>query len=776
MVKIKRKKRFAYGGKDLDYDLSDQNLESPYDAATIPYGGVQSSGVGEILSAIPDPMTQAVGSGMQLGMKIGDTVGNMIGGQDGENVAGMIKGTIDKTSIVMNKDLSVTDRIIGSVIPFYGGYKSAKAARAKRREQERIAKEKATKQQNAAIAKIDNPVFNDYAGGSGKGFNTTSLYDDGGKTNTPVKSESDDESNLVKASSLRVETDTTTPTDYNTLKLELQKMGLKDYRDVMNADEQTAMKIRSLVRKQVLSNPSMFKSHLSDKDGIKNSINFNTLIPAILPVDKTYGMAGSSGVTETERPKFVLPSTFRDGGKAPSMEEPIGGMAVPVASNARIALGKTHEEGGIKIASDTEVEHGETLLENNTGGLDVFSSKLGTANIANPLVIQKGQLEQQASSLASQLNTKLSRLDKATDKFQKNGIQREIEGNKIKLDAIQTQIKAIDTQLSQLFKEQEMSQGRPENVDSSVMATGGTKQHWDGNKTGLITGISNRNSLLLDNTIIPYSAKTGVKKVKSKQGLVNITPRTISLPDKTSTSTNKPNKTLGMSMGKALDVAQSLSPFLENINNIALNKKLKKMKVPAPILNKAAILDDNIDTSASMSGVTSAVNKVEDFIKGNTSNSNVARNNISMAVLTGEKDKEAIREKKHNEQVAIRNANKSNAQQVESNNNAKMDNYNQQVFQKNIQTTITNPSQNMANFTDKMNTIISNKRLDKYQEKQLALNMMLAPEGVANDMMPIAKDMSKSDYVKYLKSKGAKQDYIDKQIQYVSSVYKFKPE
>lgn len=64
--------------------------------------------------------------------------------------------------------------------------------------------------------------------------------------------------------------------------------------------------------------------------------------------------------------------TYRDGGKVP------GGKIVPVTSDTKLAIGKTHAQGGIRLNSNVEVENGEPIVDKGDHTLVVSN------NLKNP--------------------------------------------------------------------------------------------------------------------------------------------------------------------------------------------------------------------------------------------------------------------------------------------------------------------------------------------------------------------------------------------------------
>ena len=136
--------------------------------------------------------------------------------------------------------------------------------------------------------------------------------------------------------------------------------------------------------------------------------------------------------------------------------------------------------------------------------------------------------------------------------------------------------------------------------------------------------------------------------------------------------------------------------------------------------------------------------------------------------------KAGVIQDKVNKENEIKARNIANNQNVQMGNNQKVDEYANEVFQKDIQTKITNPSQNLANIEGNIKDIISQNRLAEYQDKQLGLYRTLNPEGVNADLDPIIKGWSKEQYIYELKKLGKDDKYIQDRVNYHIKLGTFK--
>lgn len=147
-----------------------------------------------------------------------------------------------------------------------------------------------------------------------------------------------------------------------------------------------------------------------------------------------------------------------------------GGQLQQEASNAFVARGNTHEQGGIQTPGG-EIEDNETIVQSPmTGETQVHSDQLGYADDSNQLADAKGKLEHKLQSVTQHLMAlqgEMDNLNKQTEdprlnKFEKNKIKREFDKvakiyNDVEFEAmsIQDQIQQIDMEIEQNFQQQE---------------------------------------------------------------------------------------------------------------------------------------------------------------------------------------------------------------------------------------------------------------------------------------------------------------------------------
>jgi len=628
----------------------------------------------------------------------------------------------------------------------------------------------------AALTTSDTASMANFAGGNGNGINVNALYAGGGEP-TGLKTGDITPKTGDVAPKPTVDDTGTYPGTPEHLKYDLARMGYENYNQVMKANVKEAAKITKLIRSTVLANPENFKDYYHMDDAGIPIINFNALIPKVLPgISGTVGFVGNqSGQTAPE--PFKMPSTFGEGGESnPTLANPNGGIVMPVASNAGIALGQTHEQGGIAIGNNTEVENNETLIKNKEGNVDVFSHRLGFANQANQLAIEKGKLETKASLYVTKITQLLKDYDNAQDIFKRNGDSHKVDGNHKILEGIISQIDMIDKSLTDLFNKQEAQNGRMEN-NKAMLALGGIVKMKLGGSDLIAKYRKLSDSMFpMTDTKIPYPNprdNSNLSTVPSIAPKVDVTPQSLNF-DNVKTTTDLSVKTPIDNNKKLGKIASAIAPFIDNIGNFFANENLKKMDVPSPILAKAQTLDPNIDVSASMNAIDTAALNTKKFIEANSSNSSIARDMIQSVNNQVGLNKAGIIEKKNNQELSIRQSNLGNIQNVDNANAQTLNQHAQEVFAKNVQTGITNPSENLANIESNVKDAISQKNTKDYQDKQLGLYKDMTPKGVWDDIEPAIHTTTATDYAAKLKAMGRSDSYIQDRIAFLTSKGIFK--
>lgn len=167
-------------------------------------------------------------------------------------------------------------------------------------------------------------------------------------------------------------------------------------------------------------------------------------------VSNQYNMIG---VPTKENYEFA----FRCGGRRKRYAD--GGSINQVASNAAIVEGPSHEQGGVPYGANAEVEGGEAIL-NGSNADYIFSDtlKLGDrtfADIAKPLMLHKGYLEDKLAKSSVMLGGLLRLTDRSTYAIDRNTNARNTEKQSTRHNRLIAEINGVQAELNNLYNQQE---------------------------------------------------------------------------------------------------------------------------------------------------------------------------------------------------------------------------------------------------------------------------------------------------------------------------------
>ena len=167
-------------------------------------------------------------------------------------------------------------------------------------------------------------------------------------------------------------------------------------------------------------------------------------------VSNQYNMIG---VPTKENYEFA----FRCGGRRKRYAD--GGSINQVASNAAIVEGPSHEQGGVPYGANAEVEGGEAIL-NGSNADYIFSDtlKLGNrtfADIAKPLMLHKGYLEDKLAKSSVMLGGLLRLTDRSTYAIDRNTNARNTEKQSARYNRLLAEINGVQAKLNNLYNQQE---------------------------------------------------------------------------------------------------------------------------------------------------------------------------------------------------------------------------------------------------------------------------------------------------------------------------------
>lgn len=183
--------------------------------------------------------------------------------------------------------------------------------------------------------------------------------------------------------------------------------------------------------------------------------------------------------------------TFRCGGRRKRCAD--GGSINQVASNAAIVEGPSHEQGGVPYGANAEVEGGEAIL-NGSNADYIFSDtlKLGDrtfADIAKPLMLHKGYLEDKLAKSSIMLGGLLRLTDRSTYAIDRNTNARNTEKQSARHNRLLAEINGVQAELNNLYNQQEAMKAESGDVaepkqefalGGSIFACGGRRKYPNG--------------------------------------------------------------------------------------------------------------------------------------------------------------------------------------------------------------------------------------------------------------------------------------------------------
>lgn len=179
---------------------------------------------------------------------------------------------------------------------------------------------------------------------------------------------------------------------------------------------------------------------------------------------------------------------FRCGGRRKRYAD--GGSINQVASNAAIVEGPSHEQGGVPYGANAEVEGGEAIL-NGSNADYIFSDtlKLGDrtfADIAKPLMLHKGYLEDKLAKSSVILGGLLRLTDRSTYTIDRNTNARNTEKQSARHNRLLAEINGVQAELNNLYNQQEAMKAESGDVaepkqefalGGSIFACGGRRKY-----------------------------------------------------------------------------------------------------------------------------------------------------------------------------------------------------------------------------------------------------------------------------------------------------------
>lgn len=220
---------------------------------------------------------------------------------------------------------------------------------------------------------------------------------------------------------------------------------------------------------------------------------------------------------------------------------------------------------------------------------------------------------------------------------------------------------------------------------------------------------------------------------------------------------NVPKGADGLDLSKLVKGAM---PYLDNVSNAVLTAFTPK---PAfPMLARQRKLKTDFNINPQLQDVTDTVNQTVSGVERGTSSSNVARQNTTAIKLAGMKAKGELYSQKENVETGLQNQDILNRQQVEGQNLARIEGFNDSMQQRayNIQG---RTAANVANAVEDFNKGEQATAFGKYQDEQLRTIRETYSEGGTG----LRVDLNNPSQIEYLKANptfkdNAAKDYLQK--------------
>ena len=463
-----------------------------------------------------------------------------------------------------------------------------------------------------------------------------------------------------------------------------------------------------------------------------------------------------------------------------------GGELIPIGEGEFEAKGRTHNQGGIKLNNNTEIEDGEII-----DGNKVYSEKLGIADKAKPLIARKAILEKKMKSVPagmqntykkeiSNIENQLRQLYGQQEQYKKDnniqtGDELEYGGDRNKqkrgystlkdqldndeelfemgkytleenlyYDEFKQKYPNLNTSKEDLYKTVKANSGdyyNPKDLLKYIPTEDGSIIRY-GKKQYLkeIDQINQNNQAHSNAHNQPQSNIQGVKKdYKTGEWTVD----EINKNNSSSTSTNKKN--LNVNTDTLSSIADYAVPILNNVSQNAYNKKLKNIAYPSPELEKYTPLKTNVDISQSFDEINKSNANVQNLIKNNTVNSNAALSRINASETASGMMKSELMQNKNNIETDLQNKNIMLFNTIESRNNNLINKDKLSRYNKRVLTEIVNPSENAKNLAEDVSWGIERRDMKNYQKQQQDLINQVNSDVVTYDYVKNNFDKLKAE-------------------------------
>lgn len=394
--------------------------------------------------------------------------------------------------------------------------------------------------------------------------------------------------------------------------------------------------------------------------------------------------------------------------------EAVGGDLLPISDNAEVVSGNTHKENkidgsyGVTLSANgkpiANVEDKEVIVDNNL----VFSDKLKKGNYT-------------FADIALGNNTRIGllqgKLKSAKSNAEKFSIQRTIQG--------------LEKANQDLFNEQQV-------VKSNTIG--------DQEETVKVTdGIVPKGAKGLKLYNDPLASVSELKPITYKPQLPTTTMKGIN----TNTSGSYEKDLDGIGSEKDTTIERLAPMLVDNVVNGILTSK--EPPVVRPSYRQAGIVDTKVNVNPQIASITKAVNNSVAGIRSNTSNSAIARANMTAANLRGSELTNEVYSKKEEAERGLKN---QQAQIVANNNNVNaqlQDEYKDVVRQAKLDKKAS-ISRNVGNAIEDYKAVKETQLTDKYNQDVVNLSLLDDPTGEKmRRFKRLGKNLSDKDKVMLLK-------------------------
>lgn len=403
-----------------------------------------------------------------------------------------------------------------------------------------------------------------------------------------------------------------------------------------------------------------------------------------------------------------------------NIDSTTGGYMKPLAKGVHKIEGNSHEEGGVGLIKNgtkfAEVEGGEVKLDNENKETIVTDSiyirpGVTFADEATKLGKMKGRLESMKTTdtnsfLLDRVKAKLARLPEEQEMVKKSmGIVDSTMG-KNGIDDLKLVSGDINSDINDYY----------DNVDKN--------NQYDFQSLAMNDNNSNQiprvgSELPIEKSTFqpkynPYAKSLKPFKLDDNR-FANL--NTTDLQNEARSINNTPNlSNTSMDYDKVLSTAANVGRFVDNYYNDKLTNETPELSKPN--LQKAEKLDTEFSIDANLNENRTDYKDYAKAIDANTSNSNVATSRKGMAYAEKIKANNQLFTQKTNIETGLKNQDKLNRQAVNANNLAKIDDYNNNEYNRKLMiqgrksANITNAVEDLTNINAERNQkVLDNSKI-----------------------------------------------------------------